>query len=53
MQGDLSALIVGTRITDDIGIRMCRKIIEGGADVNIISKGGESALSEAIVHDNK
>ena len=53
MQGDLSALIVGTRITDDIGIRMCRKIIEGGADVNIISKGGESALSEAIVHNNK
>ena len=53
MQGDLTALVVGTRITNDIGIRMCHKIIEGGADVNIISKSGESALSEAIVHDNK
>lgn len=32
---------------------MCRKIVEGGADVNIISDRGDSALSEAIVHDNR
>ena len=68
MQGGLTALIIGTHIKDDlkdfwkqrcehdqsgIGIRMCRKIIEGGASVNIISKNGESALSQAILFDNK
>ena len=38
---------------EDVGIHMCRTIIEGGADVNIISEGGISALSEAIIHENK
>jgi ankyrin repeat protein len=38
---------------DDVGTHMCRKIIEGGADVNMISEGGISALSEAIIHENK
>lgn len=52
-QGGLTALIIGSRFKDDVGVRMCRKIVEGGADVNLISDRGDSALSEAIVHDNR
>lgn len=52
-EGGLTALMIGASMSDDIGIRMCHKIIEGGADVNMISDAGDSALSEAIVHENK
>ena len=53
MRGGLTALILSSRSTDDISVRICRKLIEGGVDVNKITDEGDSALSLAILNDNK
>lgn len=32
--------------------QICTKLVKAGANVNIISNDGVSALSEAIIHEN-
>ena len=53
MKGGLTALILSARGTDDNSVRICRKLIEAGADVNKITDEGDSALSLSIKNNNK
>jgi ankyrin repeat protein len=49
-KGGVTALMIGARYTGHIDI--CERLIEGGADINIISEAGDSALGEAIRYEN-
>ena len=52
-EGGLTALMIIVRNAERAAIETGHQMIIAGADVNHISKNGQCALAEAIIHDNK
>ena len=51
MKGGITALIIASE--DPIYFKLCIKMLSAGANINMISNTGDSALSQAVKGSNK